>query len=206
MIVFMAECFREEWRDVRIQAFGSPNLSTIDADRSVFAGVVHFEYSSDCKAIPLVHHITPEHQIDRPVEEIRRCILSSSSGTIPNAPSVMAASNGSRADLCAQPKPAQSSSATSIWSPRLSLASVPGSRTCAAGCTGLTPKVGCSWAPNAQSRSGGAHRGMRGSLDYWVCQSCARLLVLGTIVLPIFSTFGTAAKAIGESATRSALP
>jgi len=39
---------------------------------------------------------------------------------------------------------------------------------------------------------------MRGSLDYWVCQSCARLLVLGMIVSPIFSTLGTAAKAIGE--------
>src|SRR3984893_2908692 len=39
---------------------------------------------------------------------------------------------------------------------------------------------------------------MRGSLDCWVCRSRARSLVSGTIVLPIFFTPGTAAKAIGE--------
>src|SRR6266852_839538 len=40
--------------------------------------------------------------------------------------------------------------------------------------------------------------GMLGSLDCWVCRSRARSLVSGTIVLPIFFTLGTAAKAIGE--------
>ncbi len=40
--------------------------------------------------------------------------------------------------------------------------------------------------------------GMRGSLGCWVCQSRARSLASGTIVSPISSTLGTAAKAIGE--------
>jgi len=62
MIDFMAERICEEWRDVRIQVFGHPNLCTIDADRTVFASVVHLEYSYDCKAIPRVHISPPEHQ------------------------------------------------------------------------------------------------------------------------------------------------
>jgi hypothetical protein len=60
MFDFMAECICEEWRDVRIQAFGNPNLCTIDADCAIFASVVHLEYSNDCKVIPRVH-ISPQN-------------------------------------------------------------------------------------------------------------------------------------------------